>query len=169
MARFKRSGRSRPSSRGGRYQWYQGHVDAVSVAQDGRVATDLLSGMDNDLQAGATVVRIVGSWAARVESNDLDGAITFTVYKLTREQFNAVEFHEAQADEGDIMFHDVVFSQFGTLSTQGEAYRQRTIDIRSKRKLRGRDDTIVVVNENISTDATNMVRVFALRTLLYLP
>ena len=72
MARSRRSGSSKASSKGGRYQWYQAHVDAASVAHNAKIGVDILSGMDSDLQRGAVLRRIVGSWAARVDNDDVD-------------------------------------------------------------------------------------------------
>ena len=146
--------------------WQEASVTAISLAQGAQNVVDLLSALGTDIQLGSKILRIVGSWAARPDSPDLDGAIGLTFYLVSEEAFSAAVIPEFTVDRWKYLYRDVMYNQVGDVAGGGSnLYQTRQLDIRPNRRITG-EDRLVCMRENISTDAVTQFTLFDFRVLL---
>ena len=161
--------RSRGSSkRGGRYLWIPTFVDPATQTQDTKTLTHMTATVEEDVLQGSTLIRIVGTWGCKPLADDLDGAAALSFVKMSLEQFEAANGFEVEVDNPDTLWFDVIYTQMGTLASQGQVYIQHTVDTKAKRRLKG-EDVIVAQRENISLDNVSLLTTFSCRMLLWVP
>ena len=160
--------RFRSSSKGG-YLWATASIDPVSQAQGGQTIADLLPNVDRSILARATVLRIIGRWAVRPQSDDTDTASTLAIFILPADALAAGAVPELQFDLMSFLYTDTIWTMIGERLTGGELYSVRDIDSKAKRRMQSEDNRLCVQVENISPAAGSTFHVFALRILLKVP
>ena len=146
MAVRRRSSRSR-SSRPARYQWQPRQSAAPVVVNAGASAViDILEDLDAGFQAGITIVRLFLRLAVFASSSGQSTQFQHGVVQTSRKAFVNTQVPTPTVDQvqwylldGDQMFRDV---------DAGPQQALLNYDIRTARKLRGIETTMVHVMEN---------------------
>ncbi len=144
------------------------------IIQNNSVITNLLP---NSLWAdterpGAILTRIVGKWAMKIDTIDLDGQLSIGLYMQRLEAFSAGVNPELEADLYSYVHWDTMTGRIALADTaddNGNRWWESKLDIRSKRKFRSPQDTVVFLAENTSEDSVTISRLFTLRLLLWIP
>jgi len=169
-----RSSRRVRQKRGGQLQWFTVSTAPFSIAQNNVVRTNVLP--VNFLSAAdrkdAVVMRIVGSWWAKATTPDLNGQVTAAYYPQRLELFTASIDPELELDFWGYMWYDSV-SVFTDSVSGGTFFSnqwlERPFDIKTKRKFRSDDDTIVFLRENTSVNAVTFEVSLTSRVLIWTP
>ena len=151
--------------RAGRAFWETAGVAVASIPQGNSSISNLLGAVSEDFRRGLKIVRVIGSWASRPETNDVDGGIALCFYIQSLEGFAAAIIPEYLLDNYRYLWQDVMSMHTGDVLNVGESYQTHQIDFRPNRVLKG-DETIVALRENISTDVCSIAGWFNLRILL---
>ena len=167
-----------PSRNRGRYRyppkrrqlvWTIDGIDPVTLSQNGQAVSELLVGFTPAQQAGITIMRIIGSWSARVTSSDAVGALKAVFHVMSRDAFAAASLPELDVDDWSYMYMDSIITREGDVAAAGEKMITHIIDVKAKRKLPTAEHVLVFQHENISSTAVGMEFLWNVRTLIALP
>ena len=165
-----RRSRSAPGTRRkGKYLWTQSGIDPNQIVQDQQSYNQLLSAVDVDVQAGATVTRIVGNWGCRTVQSDINGAIQLGIVMMGGDAMAAGVGPELQVDEAAYLYRETVYIREGDVAGSDNKWQNRTLDTAARRKIRSQYNTLTLIMENISSVAVTIEFQYDVRILLYLP
>ena len=165
--RRTRSGRKA----GGSYLWIQTSIDPASIAQNGSGLNDLTTNaaIEDTTRGRATVIRMIGSWAARPQTSDADAAITMGILIMDTDAFNGGVHPSLEVDLASYMYLKTMYLREGDLAGVGPQFTTIEFDVKSKRKFRAPANTLVAILTNTSPGATSITYVWNVRVLLYVP
>jgi len=158
----------------GRFLWTLASVAPTALAQNGTVRTNMLplSVLEATLRVGAILLRIVGSWSVKADTDDLNGQVTLGLYMQRLEAFTAGVAPEMELDEYPYLHMETMNIRVGNTGTPSDAINQwhdMKLDLRTKRKFRSQEDTLVLQRENTSDAALSATTLFTTRVLLWVP
>jgi len=157
------------SRRTGRSNWTVDGIDPATLTQGQQGITQLQSGITADVRAGSTIQRIVGTFAARAVTDDVDAVVSFYLGLINQDAFVGGAVPDIRADDFDYMFQKQLYLNFGSLAGNTDKLKTLDFDIRSKRRIRNDTSFLCLVAENISSVATSLVYLFNLRSLIRIP
>ena len=150
-----------------RYLWVTDALDPLTVAQNAQGVSELLTNVDTAVQAGATVMRIIGTWGARANSSDSVGAMKIGILVMSEDALLASALPEMDLDHPRWLFLDERFIYDGFITETGNQWNQRDFDVSSRRRL-DHESKLAVIVENVSSIAYTLQVIWSLRTLLRL-
>ena len=152
------------------FLWATASINPTSIAQNAQVALDLLPNVDRGLLARSTITRVVGVWAARGVTNDLEGAAGISMYLIQEDALTAGAIPELEQDLVSFLWYDTIYTYHGNVLDSGpNQYTQHVIDSKAQRKMTSEEMRFALGYENISLNNTNMVIAFSLRILIRVP
>ena len=169
MPTSKRS-RSATRSRGrsGGYQWHPSDLSPASLGGNTQGITGMFTGLDEDVKARATLIRMVGMWGARPSAEDLDTVVQAAIYILSEDAQVAGAVPELELDLLDYMWRDTILLYAGAITGNAQnQFVEHAFDIRSKRKLRSQENIVMFQAETLT--AQGVVYSFHLRGLFWVP
>ena len=152
-------GRGYPSSRRTRGRrtptlWWNIQSVPLAVAIGAQAIFDLLppGTIPVGVQAGVTILRMIGELQLTAQSADQDGFGAFGIALMSRDAVAASAVPDPIADLVDWYYHQNWFNNESRVGDFQEAGRTR-FDIRTSRKVRGEDRTLAAVFENNAASA----------------
>ena len=141
----------------------------MTLSQNVKALNSLCTDVDESIRAGATIVRVVGSWAMRPGSDDDDCVCMLCLYVINRDAFDAGSVPEPELEDAPLMLRDEIYTREGDILATGNKFTTHRVNVRAKRKIRSKEDQLVAHLENINAAATALIAVWNLRTLLWVP
>ncbi len=160
MTTRRRSRRSSGRSVRRPTEWFNNTSVPATLAIGGVAVFDLLplGGLPPALEGGLTVMRMLGAFNVRVDADGATIIVGMGVCVVTRDAFAAGAIPEPITDLVDWYFLKHTHQQ--GLTATARIVRDYEFDIRSKRRIRGVDRTLVAVIENSGiSNATVLVGV----------
>ena len=167
MAYRSRSRSGGRSSKRGSYLWQTASVDPSTLTAGSKFVVDLLPNVDRNVLARATVVRMIGDWGVKVQSDDSDTQVVAGIYVGTEEERSAGQSMEPETDLVDYLYLASQIIFMGARLENADQWIMKAIDNRSKRKMRNSESELLMVFENVL--AVTATIQFFMRILLRLP
>ena len=159
---------ARRSRRGSRRRtptvWFNiGSVPATVVAGL-KIVFDLLpvSELPAALLAGSTVLRMIGKYTILNQTDNVNVFGAYAVAVVTRAALAAGSVPEPIGDLVDWYYHD----GFNVRQEVNRDTREVTFDIRTARRIRGEDRTLMAICENSSASVSSLVFYTSMRLLM---
>ena len=164
----RRRGRG-SSRRSGSYRWVLSSIAPSTLTQNQQGITQMLATVDQDVLAQATLMRIVGDWAAYASSSDVDTQVSLAYLVADRDAVTAGELPEFEFDDAAWLYTKQIFIREGLTTDTGNKMNQYEIDVKSRRRFRAAANTLVGLAENTSAAANSVTYLFSVRVLLWIP